>query len=645
MSEYLHLIQELGDSSWLKRKEASKRLKELAQTNPDILDELDKLLDTDNDDIVFWTIQTVGAIPGKKIIEILEKTANKSKTIKSYVALSLGENPEEESVDILLSYMDDNSWNVCNNAMNSIVKKGDDAIEKIIESLKKANYNSAYWLTKALSKMGDKGIAVLEHFLKFNNKDVSILVTEALGESSNKKAIEVLLKCLIDESHNVRQNAVDALIKVGPAVIEPMLLFLNNAPMHVKSEVEKVIESLDSRKITIMVNLLESENRNLKMLSAEFLGKTKSNFAIEPLIKVLKDKLWLVRKSAAKGLVNIGESCIPNLVKNLETDDENTKYWIATVLGKIGEPALPELIRILRESSKDLRMYAVMALGEFRDEKAIFPLINALADEAWPVRNSAANALKNFGSMALVPILKSLLSQNDDIRFWARKVFEEIAPKDIPLLVELLTYSNDGELRYLVAYGVSIIKCTEAIPALINALLNDNNDWVRKYAATALGKIGDEKAIDPLIRVLGDHNEEIAYWVAKVLGQMGDLAVEKLKDTLNHPEEKVRFFAIIALGSIGDEKSIEILIKILGEEDESASRAVKALAETEKSIPSLINALGNSNLNIRSNASKALVKIGDSALEPLMEVVNSDNKEVHYWATKTIREIQTKVKI
>ncbi|MFW5782839.1 MAG: HEAT repeat domain-containing protein, partial [Candidatus Muiribacteriaceae bacterium] len=154
---------------------------------------------------------------------------------------------------------------------------------------------------------------------------------------------------------------------------------------------------------------------------------------------------------------------------------------------------------------------------------------------------------------------------------------------------------------------------------------------------------GSEKAVEPLIKVLEDDNEEISYWVARVLGQMGEIAVDRLRSCLEHPKEKVRFFAIIALGTIGDEKSIEILIRILGEEDEEAKRAVKALAENEKSIPYLIEALGSGNLNVRSNASKALIKIGAPAVDPLMEVVNSENKEVHYWAAKSLREIQNRL--
>ncbi|PLX18218.1 MAG: hypothetical protein C0601_05300, partial [Candidatus Muiribacterium halophilum] len=641
MSDYLHLIHELGDESWLTRKKASQELKEKAPDNPEIIEELEKVLESDNDDVVFWAIQTLGGIPGELCLSTLKRISEKNKTIKSHVALALQDNPDPETIDLLLEYMGDDSWSVCNNATSSIIKRGEDALETIIDSLKKANYNKAYWLTKALSRMGDKGVSVLEHFLKFNNKDVNILVTEALCESNSQSAIQVLLKCLTDESHNVRQNAVDALIKFGPDVIEPMLLYLDSSKFNIKISVENIIEHLDSRKITVLRNLLTSENRNLRMLAAEFLGRTGSPVGIEPLVGMLKDKLWLVRKSAAKGLVLIGEKAIPALVASLETDDENTKYWISNVLGRLGEPALNELVRMLNEGSKDLRMYAVMALGEYRNESAIIPLINALSDKAWPVRNSAANALKNFGSLALLPVLKSLLSNNDDVRFWSRKVFEEIAPRDIDLLIRLLTNSNDGEMRYLVAYGLGIIGDKKAVPALVNSLLNDNNDWVRKYAASALGKLEDERSIEPLISILSEDNEELEYWTAKVLGQMGEIAIEKLQACLDSPQEKVRFFSILALGAIGDKKSIDILIKILGEEGESAQKAIKALAETKEAIPALVEALGSSNLNVRSNASKALIRIGNAAVDPLMEVVNSENKEVHYWAAKSLREIQT----
>ena len=40
MSDFLHLIQDLGDQSWIKRKEASKKLREMASSDPEVVDEL-----------------------------------------------------------------------------------------------------------------------------------------------------------------------------------------------------------------------------------------------------------------------------------------------------------------------------------------------------------------------------------------------------------------------------------------------------------------------------------------------------------------------------------------------------------------------------------------------------------------------------
>ena len=403
MSDIINLINELGDSSWLKRKQASEKLRNIAVEDSSVYSELENILETtENEDIIFWAIRTIAGIEGDAPLNTLRNMGNKNSTVRSYVALALGESSYDITIDLLIEYSGDNSWSVCNNAMLSLVNMGEKALPAIVDSLKKANYNKAFWLTKTLSRMGEKGVTVLEHFLKFNNRDVSVLVAEALGESTERKAIEVLLRCLEDESYTVRQNAIDALIKIGPDILEPMLDFLNTTVKNIKNDVDYIINHLDARKINVLAELLNSDNRTLKMSAAEYLGKTGSQFAIKPLIEMLKDKLWLVRKSAAKGLVLIGEKAISELMSCMETSDENTKYWIANVLGKIGEPALPELVRILREGSKDLRMYAVMALGEFRNEKAIFPLINAFSDEAWPVRNSAASALINFGNLALV---------------------------------------------------------------------------------------------------------------------------------------------------------------------------------------------------------------------------------------------------
>ena len=83
-------------------------------------------------------------------------------------------------------------------------------------------------------------------------------------------------------------------------------------------------------------------------------------------------------------------------------------------------------------------------------------------------------------------------------------------------------------------------------------LLHDDDPEVRKEAALALGIIGDERAVEPLIDALHDDDLEVREWAAWALGMVGDeRAVEPLIDALLHDEDpRVRWRVIYALERI-----------------------------------------------------------------------------------------------
>ena len=64
-------------------------------------------------------------------------------------------------------------------------------------------------------------------------------------------------------------------------------------------------------------------------------------------------------------------------------------------------------------------------------------------------------------------------------------------------------------------------------------MLKDRDQWVRRGAAQALGRIGDVEAIEPLIVVLKDTKVDASAAAASALGEIGDVrAVQALIDTL-----------------------------------------------------------------------------------------------------------------
>ena len=110
------------------------------------------------------------------------------------------------------------------------------------------------------------------------------------------------------------------------------------------------------------------------------------------------------------------------------------------------------------------------------------------------------------------------------------------------------------------------------------------DEGVRRHAAGALGKIGDARAVEPLIGVLSDDDENVRWRAAEALGKIGDKrAVEPLIGVLGDEDEYVRSSAAEALGVIGDVRAVEPLIKALGDENsgvrQHAARALVKITE------------------------------------------------------------------
>ena len=69
-------------------------------------------------------------------------------------------------------------------------------------------------------------------------------------------------------------------------------------------------------------------------------------------------------------------------------------------------------------------------------------------------------------------------------------------------------------------------------------MIEDGNYKVRVQAALVLGKLGDPRAVPPLIKALGDQNKTVRGIAASALGQLGDAsAVEPLRDLLRHESD------------------------------------------------------------------------------------------------------------
>ncbi len=107
--------------------------------------------------------------------------------------------------------------------------------------------------------------------------------------------------------------------------------------------------------------------------------------------------------------------------------------------------------------------------------------------------------------------------------------------------------------------------------------LNAKNRILRRKAASALGEIGNEKAVDPLIAALHDKDFYVRGRATSALCKIGEKAVDPLIAALHDEDSDVRWRAVCALASIGNVEAIPHLEKIvddIGKRYRSSDRTV-----------------------------------------------------------------------
>ena len=211
---------------------------------------------------------------------------------------------------------------------------------------------------------------------------------------------------------------------------------------------------------------------------------------------------------------------------------------------------------------------------------------------------------------AAVPALLEALRapDADTVRFAAYTLGEIRAAGAVPALIPLLA-SPDAEIRQHVAYALGMIRDQAATDALIGAL-KDADPVVRGYAATALGEIGDPRAKEALLAALRTENASVVNMATSLYNLGSTEVVEILIGKLRDPNPNNRLYAIYALGKISDPGMVHPLVAVLDSEE------------------------------IGWLAAKALVNIGQPALQPLLESLFSENRNVRLYATYALGEIR-----
>ncbi len=188
---------------------------------------------------------------------------------------------------------------------------------------------------------------------------------------------------------------------------------------------------------------------------------------------------------------------------------------------------------------------------------------------------------------------------------------------EVHTLIETLRREADPIQQSKIIEQLGRMRACEAVEALIqHAMLNEYQSGA---AIVALGSIGDSRAVDVLI--LSFRYQNLA-WIAKdALVKIGTPAVPLLMAALHHENSDVRFMAIRALGEINDPRAQDTLQQVIAEDAEDTNR--RLARSNLKTL--LLAALRQPQAAVRLHAVEGLEWLGDArTIEPLQQAADHD---------------------
>jgi HEAT repeat protein len=167
---------------------------------------------------------------------------------------------------------------------------------------------------------------------------------------------------------------------------------------------------------------------------------------------------------------------------------------------------------------------------------------------------------------------------------------------------------------------------------------------VREVAGAALDRFADARAVEPFVAALA--NKERRSFALLRLERIGSPAVEALIAALQDEQWDVRGDVARALGKIADPRAVEPLIHALQDQEWFVrSAAAEALGEVAdaRAVEPLVAALKDKQWIVRADVAKALGKIADPrAVGPLYTASKDANSSVRTYADSALRRIRAR---
>jgi HEAT repeat protein len=193
------------------------------------------------------------------------------------------------------------------------------------------------------------------------------------------------------------------------------------------------------------------------------------------------------------------------------------------VAGLSQEHVAVDPMLLLRDENEEMRLDAVRTLEFSHDPRALSAVVEAMRDESLKVKAEAVTAVVKMGEAATGPVIQLLNDAIDEEDYLTARY----AAKALGLIGD------------------------RSISQVLVELLQCEDNFVACEAALALGRLKEASAVHHLTRMLEDRNGNKRFAASEALGQICDAASrEALRKRLSDDDDGVRAKARWALNRL-----------------------------------------------------------------------------------------------
>ena len=510
-----------------------------------------------------------------------------------------------------------------------------------------ADDNVAVAAIEALGRIGGgAGLGALVAVLDSKNFFRIFPAIDVLGRSGDVRVLDPLVKLLEDPRYAL--EAARALGRTGePAAAGPLAAHLHRASDALARVIATSLGAIHASALSRFGTAASVEDALTSardpVALVQRLAQSVGGAAPEEQAALCGVLAWIKDASAAATLLSLldatpgaatpalralGRDRDPQLLSALRDGDSVRRALLLPLISARTRSAW-DILPCLDDADTAVRVLACSALARVGDTAAVPRLFAVLRNPDPMLSQAAVAAIQALGSADTERLaLEAARAPEPQVRRAALRVVASFGyPAGLDLLIEAVE-GTDDRLRDAAIHGLALMENPRALQALLRTA-GHQNPRARAAAVRALGQSQSGAEVTSTLRqALRDPDAWVRYYACQSLGKLGDdTAVEEMLRLLQDPAGQVRVVAVEALAHLDAPRALEALKAAARSEDPDVQRAALLGLGARKvaaALPVLLAATQSVDAATRLIALSAIAPYPDGSVVAALEAAAGD---------------------